>query len=243
MTGPIIILAHGLGGHAGEPLSAVAALGLAVAAALPPLALGLWLARSMAARAVDPLVRGMAGGALLFLFLDLALLSANLGMGLGNVPLQLALVAMFGLGLLGPARWAEQAPAWGWAVGVGLHTLGEGLVMGYNLSHGLESALRVLPLLSFVLHKVAEGWTMGLLMRPQDRLLPLALAAGLPIAIGALLGTWKAPGLVGNFIYAAGTGALAWALTHFLAPGGRRHATGMVLGLVVLYLVGWLHEF
>lgn len=241
MTG-WITLAHGLGGHAGEPLAPAAALLLALAAALPPLALGMALARRAGARAGDPLVRGAAGGALLFLFFDQLLLAANLGLGLGNPPVQLGLLALFCLGLLVPAAWANGAPAWGWAFGVGLHTLGEGLVMGYNLTLGLESALRLLPLVSFLLHKVAEGLTVGLLARPGQRLLPLAAMAGLPALAGALLGTLRAPGLLGNFIYAAGAGALAWALTHFLPSGGRRHAAGMALGLVTMYLAGWLHE-
>lgn len=242
MTG-WVTLAHGLGGHAGEPLAPAAAVALALGAALPPLALGLWLARRLGSRAADPLWRGAAGGALLFLFFDLLLLSANLGMGLSNPPVQLGLLALWCLGLLAPAAWAGGAPAWGWAAGVGLHTLGEGLVMGYNLTLGLESALRFWPLLSFGLHKVAEGFTVGLLMRPRDRVWLLAAVAGLPAAAGALLGTFGAPGLLGNFIYAAGAGALAWVLTRFLAPGGRRHAAGMAAGLVVLYLAGWLHEF
>lgn len=247
-------LAHLTVGPAKEELHPPLWLALALAATggvLPFLA-GLWTGwRGKPWPHQGPCVLGGAAGVLVFLLIDFANLTASLGMGLGDVA--------FRLGLLGAVVAGAGLPAWLeargldrvviWSAGIGLHALGEGLILGYNLHQGLGVVLRLGPLLSFALHKAAEGWTAGLLPAPTGRRRLATWCCGLvgaPALVGALAGYAGAPGTVANLAYAAGLGSVLWVLPHFLArPAGtaRLKATaGLLLGLMAMYGVAALHE-
>ena len=92
-----------------------------------------------------------------------------------------------------------------------LHSLGEGVIMGYNLHQGLGVALHLFPLISFTLHKVGEGWVAGILPGSSDWMLMGALVS-LPAFGGAAVGWLGGMSLISSFAYAAGAGVLAGTL-------------------------------
>lgn len=244
-------------------LSPVAAVALGASAAFFPVLAGLLMALrsyrwSGRARA---LLDGAVAGALLFLFLDFMSLTANLGIGLRELAGQALFITLFVAGMIGlaasEAGWrgagaaaADRRVAYLWALGIGFHTLGEGLIMGYNLHLGLGAALRFLPLLSFMLHKLAEGVSVAALIggeRPTLRsLVGMSLVAGLPAVPGVLMGFLGAPGAISNYFYALGAGALVYVLPKvFRVRAGKPEVAGYVGvagGLIFMYLAALLHE-
>lgn len=98
------------------------------------------------------------------------------------------------LGLLAAGRRGGSAPA-GLALatfialGIGIHNLGEGLVIGASFATG-EAALASFLVVGFTLHNVTEG--IGIAAPLTERRPPLAVFAGLAALAGlpAVLGTW-----------------------------------------------------
>lgn len=242
----LVSLAHGVEAAAdGQHIPLWTGLLLSLGASLGPFLLG-WYGGRRPLRQ-DEFLAGVAAGLLLYLFIDFFGLTGNLGMSLGNLALQGALLTIFVGAILLCARLevvGSFAAASLWAAGIGLHALGEGIIMGYNLHQGWGMVLAPLPLLSFFGHKVAEGFTLGLL--PGGRPWVLLALGALPAVLGTGLGFLGLPGLVSNFAYAGGAGAVAWVVLLFLRSTGNDHwrrALGLATGFAIMYLVGVLHEF
>lgn len=198
-------------------------------------------------------------GLLLWLFLDLVDESARLGRESLDPAYQASLVGAFLLGALllagthhlGGGRAAAWLPALLWSVGVAFHTFGEGVVAGHEAvrgTHLLEVAWT--QSLSYALHKVAEGFTVGLLLpRSRGWRWPslLALVMGLPVAAGGLLGP-SLGGVASVYAFALGGGAALYPLTLIGRQAFNRASPlgatlGLAAGVLALYAAGVIHQY
>jgi zinc transporter ZupT len=136
------------------------------------------------------------------------------------------------------------------ALGIGLHNLGEGLVIGASYTSG-EIALGTFLVLGFLIHNTTEG--LGIVApiaheRPSLRqLVLLGALAGVPTVLGAWIGGFSYSPALTTLFFAIGVGAIVqvvyelWRLfakragTSLAAP---LNAAGLVLGLVIMYTTG-----
>ncbi len=167
-------------------------------------------------------------GLLAFLAVDMFLEAGEVAAAAApafNIPALVPLLALFTAALLVAASHAIRARtgaatgltiAYGVALGIGLHNLGEGLAIGGALALG-ELALGVFLMAGFTLHNVTEGIGIAAPLARQRPLLwhfaALAALAGAP----AILGVW-----IGAFTYSP-----AW-IAVFLAVG-----VGAILQVIV----------
>jgi zinc transporter ZupT len=137
------------------------------------------------------------------------------------------------------------------ALGIGLHNLGEGLAIGSAYVLG-EVALGAFLVIGFAIHNITEGFGIVAPVASGDKpknihFLLLGLIAGVP----AILGTW-----VGGFIYsdiwatlffAIGAGAIFQVVYEIIklmsreseaGIGNLTNFTGLVLGLLIMYVTG-----
>jgi len=138
------------------------------------------------------------------------------------------------------------------AFGIGLHNLGEGLAIGTSYATG-EIALGTFLVIGFLLHNTTEG--LGIVTplageRPRLRtLLMLGALAGVPTVVGAWIGGFTYSPIWTTLFFAIGAGAIVvvvyelWRLFARRTPGGLLsplNATGVLVGMLVMYLTGLL---
>ena len=136
------------------------------------------------------------------------------------------------------------------AIGIGLHNLGEGLVIGAAYSTG-EIALGTFLVVGFLLHNTTEG--LGIVApiageRPSlGQLALLGAIAGVPTVIGAWIGGFSYSPMWTTLFFAIGAGAIAQVVVELgrvLRRDGRPgltaplNAAGLVAGLAVMYVTG-----
>ena len=136
------------------------------------------------------------------------------------------------------------------AIGIGLHNLGEGLVIGTAYSTG-EIALGTFLVIGFLLHNTTEG--LGIvapLASSTPRLRDLALlgaVAGVPTIAGAWIGGFTYSPILTTLFFAIGAGAIIqviWELWKLFArrpDGGLTHplnAAGLLAGMLIMYVTG-----
>lgn len=136
------------------------------------------------------------------------------------------------------------------AFAIGLHNLGEGLAIGGAYASGAV-ALGTFLVVGFLIHNTTEGLAIvAPLARERVRIRTLAglgLLAGAPTILGTWLGGFGASPLWATLFLAIGAGAVAQVVLQ-LARMFRRgdgltsplNATGVLLGLVVMYATGLL---
>lgn len=137
-----------------------------------------------------------------------------------------------------------------WAiVGVGLHSVGEGAIMGYDFSTGATS-LSGFQIASFTLHKAGEGFTIGMLLMRGNfatkHAIPTGVLAGLPTLVGVGLGFSGIPAVFATYFFAAAMGAIIFVITKFVRLTGSVKQTtviGVLLGFLYMYFSGVLHQF
>lgn len=138
------------------------------------------------------------------------------------------------------------------AAAVGLHNLGEGLVIGAAYATG-EIALGTFLVLGFLLHNTTEGLAIVAPVaaeRPTLRQLAfLGLIAGAPTIIGAWIGGFSYSPVQTTLFFAIGAGAIAQVVWELWKLFARRtesglaaplNAAGVLAGLAVMYLTGLL---
>ena len=183
-------------------------------------------------------------------------------------PVELSLVGVvasfFGLEMLGERGLASKstknrsAPmlrlVYLIALGIGLHNLGEGLLIGATYAIG-EVALGSFLILGFTIHNTTEGFAIAAPVAAKSptkrHLMRLGLIAGAP----TILGTW-----IGGFIYsdlwaiiflAVGVGAIVqvvYEIVSFMSEGKgvvrvlseRMNLVGLLLGLMIMYATALL---
>jgi len=130
------------------------------------------------------------------------------------------------------------------AVGIGLHNLGEGLVIGTAYATG-ALALGAFLVVGFALHNATEGLAIVAPMAhsapSRKRLAGLGLLAGAPAALGAWIGAAAPNTSVSAFLFGVGAGAIVQVIAQLVPSmrdaGGRAlhpAAVGGVLGGVAL---------
>lgn len=139
------------------------------------------------------------------------------------------------------------------ALGIGLHNLGEGLVVGAALSTG-AAALATFLLVGFVIHNVSEGFGIAAPMvgeRPRWYVfVGLAALAGLPALVGVLFGAQAVSPYWGALCFGIGAGAIAQVVFEVTALVARRSGAetlgrpavlgGFVAGLAIMYATALL---
>lgn len=258
-----MVLAHTDPGRGlGEAGAQAPALWLVVAASLAvgllPTLIGVWPAAWIRRLAQDDrtVVEGLLFGALLFFFADFLSITANLGVGVSDLLWRgglllsfLAAIAAFASLASGPQpNWLRVALLW--ALGLGFHAAGEGMIVGYNLTLGLAEAFEPLPIASFVIHKLVEGFSLAALLAEREghtgrQAVSLAGVAALPLVLGAVAGVAQIPGTYGNVLYALGAGSTAFILPYFTRRHGKAPFPWLVasgFGFVFMTVAALLHE-
>jgi len=141
------------------------------------------------------------------------------------------------------------------ALGIGLHNLGEGLAIGSAYAVG-SLALGAALIVGFALHNTTEGLAIVAPVADSDeeggrrlaRLAGLGLLAGAPAILGTWIGASAFNPSLAALLFGFGAGAIAQVIVQ-IAPslrdaGGRLLsplvATGMVTGLLLMYVTGLL---
>lgn len=143
------------------------------------------------------------------------------------------------------------------AIGIGLHNLGEGLAIGSSYATG-ALALGAFLVVGFAIHNTTEGLAIVAPLRggaegggerpPISRLLVLGLIAGAPAILGAWIGASAFNPSLAALLFGVGVGAIVRVVVQ-IAPTMRDEdgrllnpttVTGMLAGIVVLYLTGLL---
>ena len=138
------------------------------------------------------------------------------------------------------------------AIGIGLHNLGEGLVIGSAYAVG-ELALGTALVVGFALHNTTEG--LAIVAPLTDRrpslptLLGLGLLAGAPAVLGAVVGASVDNAALSATLFGVGVGAIAQVIVQ-ITPALRDRDTGRTLdlpvvaglagGVLVMFLTGLL---
>lgn len=243
----------------GPALSQLGLIGILLG--LVPVAIGLLAYPAIRAAGPETIrfMLALTVGLLLYLFVDTLIEGLEFGAetlgrlrGTTVVWISMGLTVM---ALLALGRRDGKAPegvrlAFFIALGIGLHNLGEGLVVGAALATG-AAALATFLVVGFVIHNVTEGIGIAAPLASTDKrptlaaFFGLAILAGLPAVAGVLLGTGAVSPYWAALSFGIGAGAIlqvvievsalmvrqggANALT---APSG---ASGVITGLLVMY--------
>ena len=140
------------------------------------------------------------------------------------------------------------------ALGIGLHNLGEGLVVGAALATG-ASALATFLVVGFVVHNVTEGIgiaaPLATIKRPSLLTFAgLAALAGLPAILGVFVGTGAISPYLTALAFGIGAGAILQVIIEVSALTIRRSgmpglyspasAGGIMAGLAIMYATALL---
>ena len=141
--------------------------------------------------------------------------------------------------------------AWMLAIGIGLHNLAEGLVVGAAYASGAAS-LGAFLVIGFTLHNVTEGIGIASPIA-QDRLslrrfIALATIAGLPAVLGTWIGGFVYSNIAATIFLGIGTGAIVQVIIEvgkLLLRHGQRESQsaatwpniiGFATGLAIMYV-------
>lgn len=246
--------------------TALARLGLiGILLGIVPVAIGLLAYPAIRAAGPEAIrfILALTVGLLLYLFVDtigegLELGAEALGRLRGTTVVWVAM-GLTAIALLAIGRRGGKAPegarlAFFIALGIGLHNLGEGLVVGAALATG-AAALATFLVIGFVIHNVTEGIGIAAPLAAGKRpslagFAGLAALAGLPAVAGVLIGTGAVNPYWAALSFGIGAGAILQVVIEvaafmmrqggtkaLLAPSG---AAGIVAGLVIMYTTALL---
>jgi zinc transporter ZupT len=247
-----------------------------VLATFLPLVLGLFvpslIVKDSTRRA--KMLMAVASGIIFWFFLDVmndaVLLGVNQGFMIGLRHIGLALLFAFGVILLFGLERAQARPrsirvssasreisitymvAALVALGIGFHTLGEGIEIGSlipSASNMINAIGGVGPGAAYVLHKLLEGFVVGTFAvyakARSLRIAVLALISGVPTIIGVVLAL-SMP-LDSTYFFAIGGAAAIYieckAIPSFMTDGKSaiNYSVLLLAGFYLMYLAGILH--
>lgn len=207
---------------------------------------------------------GLALGFLILFFTDLIDDSGGLGLssGLNVTATQVALASLFFLGFavffmasstkhINYGGVGSIAIAYLIALGMGLHAMGEGMIIGNNLANQvtIEDFSTIIQGLSFAIHKFLEGFTIAVFFGQSPRIRTATvctLLAGLPFLIGIPLGTLTYLSILANFLFAGGAGAAVFMMIQLprffqLKHDRYRIVLGFLIGFILVYFASLIH--
>lgn len=247
---PPLSLAHVLPVEHGATGDATLTITLLTLGVLASALVGTLVANHLVRRAPVSLLSALGVGILLFLVYDLLKETASLGQGLLATPLLMGgILASFAAGtMIIPLFAREEQGTWlayAWVLGISMHSLGEGYTLGTEASSA--NLGRITGIASFLLHKGMEAFTIPVLVGAAVGTRSTIIAAiGITWAtlMGALIGVIFGATTLPLLFFAAGAGAVAIAITR-LAHATRpdtRHAALTLVGVLLVYAAGLLHE-
>ena len=206
-------------------------------------------------------VLALTVGLLVFLGIDAALEGLELGASgaesLGGGGLMWLGAALAYLVLAGVDAWLDRRGGGGErvallvAIGIGLHNLGEGLVIGSAYAVG-SLALGAALVVGFAIHNTTEGLAIVAPVADRKpslrRLAVLGLIAGAPAILGAWIGASAFNPSLAALMFGLGVGAIARVVVQIVPQirdraGRLLHplaAAGLATGLTLMYLTGLL---
>lgn len=144
------------------------------------------------------------------------------------------------------------------AFGIGIHNLGEGLVVGAAFALG-EAALGSSLVIGFILHNITEGVGIAApVVKDQPKLrwfLGMLLIAGAPAILGALIGGYAYSPLLAVVFFGIGLGAIWQVIVEvgrILQRGGDKdgpalvnwaNISGLLVGFGIMYFTAFLVKF
>lgn len=213
-----------------------------------------------------PLVTSAGLSIVIWLAFDFMSVSSQVGatMGISANPIQLALLSSFVLGLmissglhkLGISTMGDSKYMFYTYIlllAVIAHGFGEGIIVGFDLAtkaefEVLETASQAT---SYLLHKVAEGFLIGLPLaftssNIMSRNLLLSWIGALPVSLGSLIGYKLILGIYSAIMFAAGGGFLFYSVIVISSLTSMEYrpfhvATGMIVAFAFLYIATVLH--
>ncbi|HKM50799.1 MAG TPA: hypothetical protein VJZ75_06445 [Candidatus Bathyarchaeia archaeon] len=137
------------------------------------------------------------------------------------------------------------------AGGIGLHALGEGMIVGNSLASRtpIGELSSLIQGFSFSLHKFLEGFTVAIFFgrKPRiKRVIFCALLATVPYMIGIPLGLFPYPAILADFFFAAGAGAVLFMILQLtrgfsLDRIDRHLILGFLAGFLLVYVGTLIH--
>lgn len=267
LTSSGVVIEHGIAVATVTPAFDGAVIGrmalLGVYIGIIPVLLGVCFLPAL--RRAGPAVRrgvlALTVGLLVFLAVDATLEGFELGAATGGAFGGVALLAV-GAGLAYVALSAIGRIGRGGAstglrlaviisVGIGLHNLSEGLAVGSAYAVG-ELALGAALVVGFAAHNLTEGIAIVSPLTGEKvstwKVVGLALIAGAPASLGAVLGATATTPATATLLLGVGIGAIAQVVVQvwpLLRPKGSQALdtvtlAGLGAGILVMYLTGLL---
>ena len=211
------------------------------------------------------ILSSFAIGIILAEYVDLTINASQLGVSIGFARggiTQALLVGSFAIAIIGlPAldrivtKGSTGVNMWVIyliSIGLGFHSLAEGIVIGYDLNvSGISLNIGSLTqALSFIIHKFAEGFIIPILFLSRlswrDIIIPGSIAS-LPILLGTALGLFGLPGIMSSVFFAMGAGGSIYMLLRFvpmILPSKNILYSSLVIfiGFFFVYVAGLIHS-
>ena len=272
------VMAHGdepTGQVATDPWSIILVVLASLAASMVPLVLGFLMynviKRQETLSKENYLIpTGFSFGVLLFLLFDYASLSSIFVFQLDSIVFQsvkmlIVILILYVLAAVAGTRYDEYDTSkltryifLVWAIGIFIHTIGEGIIMGYNLTQGIAAVFDPFSITSYMLHKFAEGIigaTLYAFVETEDKglLYKTAGVAGISILPGALLGYLAGILAIDNFLSTLNiiVFTIGFAITVFIIPSiipskeelhKENYFIAVALALLYMYVGVILHN-
>ena len=217
-----------------------------------PLLIGMLFAKKLIGKI---LFTGFIIGSLFFLFFDLLKQTSGLSEARINNIVDIANYIGFiiGIGIFLPLIISKgESPniyiAYTWALlGVGFHSFGEGTIIAYDFLTG-ETLISLTQVISFSLHKFAEGFAIGILLYEiskeiKDTLVCFLLAT-IPFILGLTSAFYYPTAELATVFFAIASGSTVFLLAYFLAKTriNERLILGIIFGLSFIFFAGVLHS-
>jgi zinc transporter ZupT len=211
-----------------------------------PLLIGILFAKKVTGRI---LFTGFIIGSLFFLFFDLLKQTSGLSEARINNIIDITnYIGIFLPLIISKGESPNIYIAYTWALlGVGFHSFGEGTIIAYDFLTG-ETLISLTQVISFSLHKFAEGFAIGILLYEiskeiKDTLVCFLLAT-IPFILGLTSAFYYPTAELATVFFAIASGSTVFLLAYFLAKTriNERLILGIIFGLSFIFFAGVLHS-